>query len=137
MLDDGLVALGLGKYGFRYKNAQRITKKAEDKYKEKAVGIGHSYGGYLAENSGANGDIMTYNKAAGLGDIFTNKKKGGRQHDITTQGDLVSLLSKTQNGSKEVIPNINKTKNFLTAHNTDNLLANKNDEVDFDGLTNT
>ena len=32
VIDDGLLALGLEKYGFRYKNAKRVTKKAEKKY---------------------------------------------------------------------------------------------------------
>ena len=47
VLDDGLLSVGLGKYGFRYKNAQRVTKKAEEKYKQPAGVVGHSYGGYI------------------------------------------------------------------------------------------
>ena len=62
VVDDGLLAVGLGKYGFRYKNAQRITKKVEKKYQKPADTVAHSYGGWLAENSGAKGNITTYNK---------------------------------------------------------------------------
>lgn len=123
MVDDGLLGLGLEKYGFRYKNAQRITRKAEEKYKQHADAVGHSLGGSLAEKSGAHGDVMTFNKGSGLGDI--GKKNKSNQLDITTKGDVISALGKTQTGNKEVIDNQFKSKdilkNALNAHNTDNL----------------
>jgi hypothetical protein len=43
--DDALLAVGLGHYGTRYKNAQRVTQKAEEKYGKPADSVGHSYGG--------------------------------------------------------------------------------------------
>jgi hypothetical protein len=123
MFDDALVAVGLGKYGHRYKNAQRITKKVEDKYGKAANSVGHSYGGYLSENSGAKGNIITYNKAAGLGDIGT--KKNNRQLDVRTKGDVVSILSKTQTANTETIEKKKPTKNVVQdifdSHSTDNL----------------
>lgn len=123
VVDDGLLALGLEKYGFRHKNAQRITRKAEEKYKQSADAVGHSLGGSLAEKSGAKGDVITFNKGSGLRDI--GKKNKDNQLDITTKGDAVSLLGRTQTGYKEVIDNQFKSKdifkNTLNAHNTDNL----------------
>jgi len=128
VIDDGLLALGLEKYGFRYKNAKRITEKAEKKYGQSADAIGHSLGGSLAEKSGAHGNVLTFNKGVGLGDIFT-KKNSARQLDISTRGDLVSGLGKTQNANKEVIDNRFKSKDFfknsINAHGTDNLFNNQ------------
>jgi len=130
VVDDGLLALGLEKYGFRYKNAKRITEKAEKKYGQSADAIGHSLGGSLAERSGAHGNVLTFNKGVGLGDIFT-KKNSARQLDVSTRGDLVSGLGKTQNANKEIIDNRFKSKdpfkNALNAHGTDNLFNNKNE----------
>ena len=126
VVDDGLLALGLEKYGFRYKNAKRITEKAEKKYGQSADAIGHSLGGSLAERSGAHGNVLTFNKGVGLGDLFT-KKNSARQLDVSTRGDLVSGLGKTQNANKEVIDNKFKSKDFfknaLNAHGTDNLFG--------------
>ena len=126
IIDDGLLAVGLGKYGFKYKGAQRLTKKVEDKYKQNADVVGHSYGGWLAENSGAHGDIVTINKAVGLGDIG-KKKNSTRQLDVSTKGDLVSALGVTQNANKEIIDNRFKSKdpfkNALNAHKTDSLFG--------------
>ena len=135
VIDDGLLALGLEKYGFRYKNAKRITEKAEKKYGQSADAIGHSLGGSLAERSGAHGNVLTFNKGVGLGDIFT-KKNSARQLDVSTRGDLVSGLGKTQNANKEVIDNKSKSKDFfknaINAHGTDNLFNNKNEPENID-----
>ena len=126
VIDDGLLALGLEKYGFRYKNAKRVTEKAERKYGQAADTVAHSLGAALAERSGAHGNIITYNKGVGLGDLFT-KKNSARQLDISTKGDLVSALGATQNANKEIIDNRFKSKdpfkNILNAHGTDNLFG--------------
>ena len=119
VVDDGLLAIGLGKYGHRYKNARRLTKKVEDKYQKPANAVGHSYGGWLSENSGASGNTLTYNKAVGLGDI--GRKKTNRQHDVRTKGDIVSLLSNTQRANTELLRNRNFFHNPITAHDTNNL----------------
>ena len=119
VIDDGLLAVGLGKYGHRYKNAQRLTKKVEEKYQRPANAVGHSYGGWLSENSGASGNVLTYNKAVGLGDI--GRKKTNRQHDVRTKGDIVSRLSATQQTNTELLNNKHFFRNPLTAHDTSNL----------------
>ena len=116
--DDALLAVGLGQYGHKYKNTQRLTKKVEERYGKPADTVGHSYGGWLAENSKAHGQKITYNKAVGAGDIFKNFKN---QLDVSTSGDLVSGLGITQSGKKEVIDNKFFFKNALNSHNVDNL----------------
>jgi hypothetical protein len=115
-IDDSLLAVGLGKYGHRYKEAQRITKKAENKYGRAANTVGDSYGGWLAENSGSHGSITTFNKAAGLADIGT-KKNSKRQKDIRVSGDVVSYLSTTQRANRDTIE---RNKNNR-AHTNENL----------------
>lgn len=116
--EDGLIFLGLGDFGHRHKQSQRITKKVEKKYGS-ADTVGHSLGGRLAENSGAHGEIITYNKAVGLGDIG-KKKNSKRQLDIINNGDIVSILGNTQNSNKE---HLNKGSFFnpIKAHNVDHL----------------
>ena len=117
--DDALLGLGLGKMTHRYKNAQRITKKVEDKYKSNSDSIGHSLGGWLAEKSGNHGDITTYNKAVGLGDI--GQKNKNNQIDYRTSGDLVSLLAPTQKGKLINIKNTSLMPNALNAHELNNI----------------
>ena len=120
VFDDGLLAVGLGKYSSRNKQAQRITKRVENKYNAPATAVGHSLGGWLAERSGNHDDILTYNKAVGLGDIGT-KKNSKRQFDARTSGDLVSQLGVTQSANKETLDNPNFIKNAITAHGSNNL----------------
>ena len=120
VFNDGLLAVGLGRFSGRNKQAKRLTKKVEAKYGQPATAVGHSLGGWLAERSGGHGDILTYNKAVGLGDIGT-KKNSQRQFDVSTRGDVVSGLGITQKANKEVLDNKNKFKNPLTAHGSNNL----------------
>lgn len=115
-VDDGLIAFGLGKYGFRYNDAVRVNKKAEAKYGKVPVNVGHSYGGWLAENTGK-GKVITYNKAAGLGDI--GKQISKKQTDFRTSNDPVSALSTTQSGGKKVT--IEAKKLPILSHSTDEI----------------
>jgi hypothetical protein len=120
VFNDGLLAVGLGRFSGRNKQAKRLTKKVEAKYNAPATAIGHSLGGWLAERSGNKGDTLTYNKAVGLGDIGT-KKNSNRQFDVRTKGDIVSGLGFTQSANKETLDNKNFFKNALTAHGSENL----------------
>lgn len=125
IIDDTLLSIGLGKAGYRFKNAARVTKKAEQKYGKSADAVGHSYGGWLGEHSNAHGEIVTYNKAAGLGGFA--KQINPHQTDIRTKGDLASLISLTHRGGhKETIePKHRSTGNSLIdairVHSLDNL----------------
>jgi hypothetical protein len=118
-IDDGFIGLGLGDYGFRSKNAKRLTQKVEAKYGKPANAVGHSYGGKLIEDSGAKGKIITYNKAVGLGDI--GKKISKNQLDVRSEGDIISLPSLSQRGGKRELVK-NKNKNPLYAHSIKPLL---------------
>jgi hypothetical protein len=93
--DDPLIALGLGSYAPRVKQAQDLTKKVEAKYGMPVDVFGNSLGGALAERSGAHGKIVTHNKAVAITDI--GKTIGKNQKDIRTLNDPVSLLALTQN----------------------------------------
>ena len=124
--EDGLIALGLGSLGNRQKKAIELNKKIEAKYGKPADAIGHSLGGRLVENSGAHGNIITYNKAAGLGDIGKTYDK--KQVDIKTNNDLPSFLSNFQNHNVEVVKqkehSLNPFQEVFNAHNVDNLFPN-------------
>jgi len=124
-IDNAKIAVGLGKYSNRVKEAKELNKKVEEKYKKPVHNTGHSLGGYLAENTGGNGNILTYNKASGLGDLFT-KKNSGRQLDIFAEGDLPSVIARnTQKSNRQVVknkrPSIIKPINVLNSHNLNNL----------------
>ena len=89
------VALGLGvhKHTPRFRKAKRLMKKVQSKYgQENTIAMGHSLGGAVATESGADTRI-TYNRGVGLGHVGPKTKKG--QVDYRTSGDAVSLLSKT------------------------------------------
>ncbi|KAJ1628600.1 hypothetical protein T492DRAFT_1017481 [Pavlovales sp. CCMP2436] len=73
--------------------ARSITAATEEKYGRPANSVGHSLGGRLAEQSGSGGQIVTINKAAGLGDIGRRQPSGTRQTDVRTRMDAVSVLS--------------------------------------------
>ena len=106
----------------RSTKAKEITKKVEHKYHTSANTVGHSLGGRLAENSGAHGDIITYNKAVGLGDVGT-KKNSKRQLDVRNSGDIVSVLGHTQNANKEQINSGMSFFNPIKAHDLSHLLS--------------
>lgn len=124
-VDDAKLALGFGKTTQRVKDAQDINQKVKAKYNKPVHNVGHSLGGFIAENSGGKGNIITYNKGAGLGDLFT-KKNSGRQLDIFADDDLVSTIARnTQKSNKEFIKNkyssILKPIHYLNAHKVNNL----------------
>ena len=120
--DDLLLGVGLGKMTHRYKQAERMTKRVEEKY-GKSDAVGHSLGGWLSENTHHGGDTVTYNKAVGLGDI--GKKKTHNQIDYKTSGDIVSVGSNLQKTNTVMIPNVNKSSNFFVnaynAHDLNNI----------------
>jgi hypothetical protein len=129
---DLAIGLGLGKYTKRVKDAKRLTKKVENKYGQSANAVGHSLGGYLAENSDAHGNITTLNKAVGIADIGT-KKNSKRQIDIHVKNDLIGLPAlHTQRSNKEVINpkgkkfEINPFQKALKAHSTSNVEEEEN-----------
>ena len=85
----------------------------EEKYGQSANAVGHSLGEYLAENSGAHGNIATFNKAS-----VGTKRKNSQQVDIRTKRDLVSIFTPKR---KSNITIGSKSKNPLKEHTTDSL----------------
>lgn len=122
--DDVKIGFGLGKTTSRYRDAVKTTKLVEQKYGKGAIAVGDSLGGWLAENSGARGKIVTLNKATGITDVF--KKTGKKQTDYRVDGDAPSYLSKGQTGGKRItVQNKHPSSNFLmntyNAHSRINL----------------
>lgn len=98
----------------RVTTAREIVKNVEEKYKRPSDSFSHSLGGYIAEESGASGMVLTYNKAAGLGDI--RKKINPNQIDYRSYKDIVSILAETQDTNIKYITN---DKGLLYSHSTD------------------
>lgn len=117
VLQDGLIAAGLGKLAPRVHSARRITREAEKHYGKPVTAVGHSFGGYTAEESKASGGVVTYNKVAGKGDI--GKRLNSNQTDYRTRNDIVSVAAHTQHGGKRVV--IGNGGNPLHAHSLDRL----------------
>ena len=94
ILPDLALTFGLEKYDKRFQEAKHLTQLVETKYNQPANVYGHSLAGQLAEKSGANGKIITYNKGTGVMDI--GKTIPQNQIDYHNKNDVVSLLSLTQ-----------------------------------------
>ena len=108
------------KDGKRIRHAKQVRQQAQEKYGS-INSLGHSLGGYLAENSGnKNGTVITYNKAS-IGEV----KENPNQFDIRTQRDLVSILTPK---SDAVIPS--KSINPFKEHNT-NAISRLGDRIIF------
>jgi hypothetical protein len=98
----------------RLAHSQKVAKQVERKYNMPANAVGHSLGGLLAERSGVNGSITTYNKLA------TGRKmnKNPNQTDYRSKHDLPSFL--TLNNKSNVTVK-GKSVNPLTVHSTKGL----------------
>ncbi|KAJ1640860.1 hypothetical protein T492DRAFT_831851 [Pavlovales sp. CCMP2436] len=101
LVDDALIAVGAHKNTDKLNLARsitdatekNITDATEKNYNRPTNSVGHSLGGRLAEQSGSGGQIVTINKAAGLGDIGLRQPSGTRQTDVRTKLNAVSALS--------------------------------------------
>ena len=121
LFSDTLLGLGASKYDPRFKQAKELTKKVESKYNKPVDVFGHSLGGSLAEQSGAKGKIITFNKGVGIAGIGKSIPKN--QTDIRTTNDIVSGLALTQKYNDGKLVNL-KTPIFqspLQAHKLENL----------------
>jgi hypothetical protein len=103
LIDDTMIASGFNKLidSPRIRQAKRITQNVETFYNKDADAFGHSLGAVAAENSNANGYIMTYNKGTGLGDLRRNIQND-KQVDYRNRRDLVSLISETQQRNNNI-----------------------------------
>ena len=119
LFSDPLLAIGASRFDPRFKDAQNLTKQVEKKYSKPADVFGHSLGGFLSEKSGAKGNIYTYNKGVGYGDIGKTIPKN--QTDIRTNTDIVSALALTQKYKNGNLETIKGSINPIKAHSLDNL----------------
>ena len=105
----------------RMKHTKKVARKAEAKYGD-VNAFGHSLAGLLAERSGVGGKIVTYNKAT----LGAKNRKKGRQTDIRTSGDVVSVLTPND---KTNITIDSKKDNFLKAHKLGHLKAIRDKKI--------
>jgi hypothetical protein len=113
---DALIMMGMGKNTKRLNDTKKKAKKVEAKY-GKANAVGHSLGGYLAENSGVKGNVVTYNKLA-LG----GRNNNDNQTDVRTVSDIVSILTPQSKRNVGIVPrNITHLVNPLKSHDTSHL----------------
>jgi hypothetical protein len=113
MITDALIARGWGNKTNRVKHSKKVMKEVETKYNQPGNAIGHSLGGYLAQNSGAKGKITTYNKAStGV------RNNNPNQTDIRTDKDIISILTRKD---KNNVTLKSKSWNPFVAHSTRSL----------------
>ena len=121
-LNNAVYAIGgkeLYKYTPRYKEAERVQKRAEKQYGSENIStIGHSQGGLQAELLGNKShEIITYNKATKPFHNIKNKN----QYDIRTKNDIISNLNPFQNKSKNDVIIPSYSNNPLKEHSVDTL----------------
>jgi hypothetical protein len=104
--DDALIGLGLQNHSHRYLNAQRLTNKVREKYKQEPSAYGDSLGGYLASHNGTRGKIITYNKLTPLYEI--NRTIPNNQTDKRLKNDVVSLPAKLQKYKHKILLELNQ-----------------------------
>ena len=119
------IGVGLLPITKRFKHTKKVMRQAQQKYGDVNT-MSHSLGGILSERSGARGNIITYNKAS-LGDKSSKRKKG-RQTDIRTKGDIVSVLTPAH--SSNITLENNKPHYILKMHGLGHLKTIK-DKVIF------
>lgn len=105
----------------RYHNAVNTFRKAKEKYKpEETTLVGHSLGGGIVSRMPVDNTTkkITYNKAAGLDDLF--RKADSHEQAYRTTNDPVSLLSALNSNSKTIGTN---SLNPIEAHSTDALIG--------------
>jgi len=100
-LTNSALALGLQGTTNRFQHAKTLANKVKQKYNSNATIIGDSLGGGIAEHVGRKNDkIITTSKGVGLGGI--GKKIKSNQTDIRAKNDIVSVLSLTQKGGRQI-----------------------------------
>ena len=114
LLNDLAVGSGFGKYTDRYKHSKKIQKAAEAKYgKDNIITLGHSLGGFMAENV-TKGNRITANKAVPLNAAIF-KKIDKNQTDIRNNIDPISAIGLFQSGGKQK-KTVRNTLNPWKAH---------------------
>ena len=112
--NNALIPLGLHQYSNRHKNAEKIQKKANEKYGKSNVDlVTHSQSGHIAEN------LANKNLVGGDNTTLNPAIIGSHNKDIKVVKsifDPVSALTKTTKNDMKIIP---KTFNPIAEHSTD------------------
>jgi hypothetical protein len=98
--------------------------------------LGHSLGATVAETLGDDErvkNVITLNKPTTPKDLIIKQKNVGKQYDIRTKGDLVSVLQPFQTGQNDIIID-SQTKNPYTEHKIDVLDRLPQDQIIGTGL---
>lgn len=127
LVSDVAILTGTQKYDKRFQDSVKVTKAVKNKYgKDKPINVqGFSLGGGIADYVNdkvklpKGSKVTTYNKGAGLGDLFKTNKSN--QTDYRTQNDIVSLASLTQKGKNKTVKTDNKFQNPISAHHLSNI----------------
>jgi hypothetical protein len=112
--NNALIPLGLHQYSNRHKNAEKIQKKANEKYGKSNVDlVTHSQSGHIAEN------LANMNLVGGDNTTLNPAIIGSHNKDIKVVKsifDPVSALTRTTKNDMKIIP---KTFNPIAEHSTD------------------
>ena len=98
------MAIGVGLHTSipRFRAAKKLVEDLRKQYKDfKIISVGHSLGGTLAEESGAD-YAVTYAKGSGLRSLGLSRQfdRSRIESDIRGSGDLISYLSKRDRTKK-------------------------------------
>ena len=102
----------------RFQHSKDIQKKAEGKYGAKNITtLGHSLGGKIASDVGGDSnEIITLNKATGIGRDAYNKDFGQKENETNIRTTLDPVSIKGALDADFTIPS--KSLNLLTEHGT-------------------
>lgn len=124
LVDDTAIAIGSGDRSPRHIKARLVTKSVQQKYRQPVDAVGHSLGGRLASRSGADGHVVTFNRAQGLGDILGGGKANDRHTHMRISGDPVSMLGSGARNSKTLPQTDRRQLSRLETFSTGSRLAN-------------
>ncbi len=121
----------------RFGEARDVLNKVKQKYTDKNIDvIGHSLGATVAEDLWTDErvkNVITLNKPSTPKDLIIKQKNVGKQFDIRTTGDLVSVLQPFQTGQNDIVID-SETKNPYTEHKIDVLSRLPQDQIIGTGL---
>jgi hypothetical protein len=102
----------------RFQHAKDIQKKAEEKYGKSHIStLGHSLGGKIASDVGGDSkEIITLNKATGIGRDAYKKEHGAKENEYNIRSTLDPVSAKGVLEAELTIPS--KSLNLVKEHGT-------------------
>jgi hypothetical protein len=118
-VDNSLIAVGLGNYSHRVKEAKRARSYLKSQGHDKVVHLGHSLGGELSRRAATKDDETHIYNPHTIG--FTSQRYGKNDYTYRTPTDLASLslisspynLIRSQFGNKIEHVHLNKASSWL------------------------